>query len=748
MSMDFTGKWSIKAKDTGSKYVTLADAAAGNLSIVQLDKPGEMQFFNTYEDGTKPGMSWLQASNGKYLTFAANEYTAALARDAQPVYFSCEDAGKGWVRIVDHGPDVTAANLYYWNRKDGKLERIQKNGTPPDTTLFQKIQTTPGLKEIKESKPAAYYNLNWVYMSGADLSRVIFFYCQMEHVDLSNALMPGVTITDTTLKEANLYKAILSKAVISNSENLAKSNWSGADLTDATLFKLTFGEGVKMVGTKFKEATASNCDFSNVNLTNADFTGASLSFLIICGTNFTGAILNQKDFTSSKIDKHTNFKGAQMQEVVLRKLVLNDINFSGADMTGAILDGASLENANMSSVILTRASLTEGVKLSRATLSNATLTGADLTGAQLGAKIIAFNLDKQYKDDKDDLDKKIISQGIKDVFKNNRHTLSDSAKVTIRKPGVEWLIDDEPNQKQYDIKNQNPGNDFIVYIYSEKDDAANLAFAYMENTILSQANLCAVNLASVCWYGSSAKADYADLEEADLSNAYLEEINFSQASMYGCNLDFAVLLNAHLSNAMLTSAANLKQASFVGASLQGTNFTDAQLADAVLTNAAVSLDVSSVPLFVLDKAGDFIPDLDKAKIPNNLRSAFNRYKYFKLIEAATVTVVTRGSQWNINNNNSKTNTYPPAGYLTYSIKKINNDQDTQLQVYGSNWLMVTHRTENSEITKKRAFNTTLLNEKAMNGETVGPSGQKMQDYINKDITWEQFMTAYYPKSTS
>jgi len=730
MSMDFTGKWSIKAKDTGSIYVTLA--ASGNLSIVRLDKPGEMQFFNTYEDEEKPGMFWLQASNGKYMTFTENKYTPALARDAQPVYFSCEDAGKGWVRIVDHGPDGTAANLYYWNRQDGKLERIQKNGTPPDTTLFQKIQTTPGLKEIKKSSSAAYYNLNWVYMSGADLTGVTFSSCQMEHVDLSKALMPRVIIADITLREANLYKATLNKsATITNSNFLDETDLSEADLTGATLSSVVFTKAT-MVKTKFLSATVANCDFTGANLTNADFTGALLSYLTICGTNFTGAILNEKDFTGSKIDENTNFKGAKMQHIVLRGCKLDGIAFTNADMTGAILDGASLKNAEMSYVDLTNATLKGGVMLTGASLSNAKLSGVDLTGAQLGAKTKAFNLDSRCQAD---LDQGKISDALRKAFSDQGITLSASALVVVRIKGQDWLITD--NGKYYEIKKS--GSGLIVYNYQSSANAAVLSSAYMPNAILTGANLYAVNMAGASWYGPGAKADNADLEEADFANANLATMDLSQAQMYGCTLDFANLVNTKLPGAILTPAANLKQASFVGASLQGTDFTQAQLADAVLTNAAVSLKDSGVPIFELDTS--FITDLDKKRISDKLNQVFTDNGY-GLLDKAAITVNTNGSQWTIANNAKDPNQLHP-GYAEFVIIK-RTDKNNSLQVYGSSlWIVRTgddHKLEQIQV----AFGPTNLTADVMTENTTGPCGQRLKIYQKKYITWVQFMTANIP----
>jgi uncharacterized protein YjbI with pentapeptide repeats len=746
--MDFTGKWSIKAKDTGSEYVSLADAASGNLSIVQADTPGEMQFFNTYEDDAAPGMFWLQAFNGKYLTFSDDGYTAALARDAQPVYFSCEDAGNGWVRIVDHGPDGTAADLYYWNRQDGNLERIQKNSSPPDSTLFQKNQETPGLKDIQGSQSAKNYNLNWVYMAGAnftkvtfsncqmkhvDLTNAIFSTCQMDHVDLSYALMPGVSIVSTSLKEANFYKATLTNyAIISNSD-LDETDFSEADLTGATLGPLDFKEAM-MVNTKFIKATVANCDFTGANLTNADFTRALLSYLNICGTNFTGAILNKQNFTTSKIDENTNFKGAKMQQIVLSGCKLDGITFTNADMTGAILDGVSLKNAEMSYVNLTGATLKGGVILTGASLSNATLSGVDLTGAQLGAKTEAFVLDSSFQAD---LDRGIIPGALKQAFSQHGIPRSAASALTIRTAGQDWLITD--NGKYYDIKKSDKG--LIVYDYQSSANAAVLSSAYMPNAILTGANLYAVNMAGASWYGANAKADNADLEEADFANANLATMNLTQANMYGCTLDFANLVNTKLPGAILTPAANLKQASFVGASLQGADFTDAQLADAVLTNAAVSLEGSGVPLFELDTS--FSTDLDNKNISDDLSKVFTENGY-ELLDAASVNVITQGQQWIIDNNSSDPNQLHP-GYAEFVIiKQTDNTNISWLQVYGSSlWIVRTgdnHKMEQIQV----AFGPTKLTPDVMNENTTGPCGQRLKMFQKQYITWEQFMTANIP----
>jgi len=81
----------------------------------------------------------------------------------------------------------------------------------------------------------------------------------------------------------------------------------------------------------------------------------------------------------------------------------------------------------------------------------------------------------------------------------------------------------------------------------------------------------------------------ANLENANLSYAYLRYTNLTNANLYNTNLRFAYLYAADLTNANLTNAylyaANLSNADLTGANLSNANLTNAYLTGAILSNA-------------------------------------------------------------------------------------------------------------------------------------------------------------------
>jgi len=366
-----------------------------------------------------------------------------------------------------------------------------------------------------------------------------------------------------------------------------------------------------------------------------------------------GTLLSNVDLTSVVIDENTNFTAAKMQNVILTNRSLVGVTFTHTDLTGSKLDGTNLTNGEMSYANLTNANLSNGVKMYGASLSNATLTGANFTGAQLGAKQAAgsFTLDHSLQPD---LDSGTITTAIQNVFQTNNHQLSQVAVLNVQVPGSQWSIRDK--HALYQIASNS--NSLLVNVYTTDSQAAVLAGAYMPNAVFTDANLYAVDMAGVNWYGTSAKADNTDMELANLSNANLSNMDFSQSRLYGCSFDFSYLIQTDFRGAFLTAALSNKPVSMVGANLQGANFTQAQLSAAVLTNAAVSLNEG--PFFTLPSS--YSTDLDNLQISSDLSAQFSK-KTYPLDSKATVTANLLGTSWTITN--GATTSYPQ-----YNIQKI------------------------------------------------------------------------------
>ncbi|MCG7409290.1 pentapeptide repeat-containing protein [Paenibacillus sp. ACRRX] len=660
-TMTFIGKWAFSSTD-GNSYISL-DKNTGLLTVVATQSAQEDQRFNAYGD-TGSGF-WLQASNGKYVIYNGNGYAATDPRTGTPSLFVLETSDSS-VRLGEQA----AGTKYYVNMNGDAVNRVPIE-SPPSTTLLEQLSISPGLVQIQASKVAESMDLTWVYMAAADLSSIIFSGSDLSHADLSNcnvygaifqgldtnlsyasfanASMSYVMMAEVIMSNADLTNAIMTYAQLPNS-NLQGSIFAGANLTDASLINADL-KGADLTNANLYGANANGTHFDQANLTKTNFLRAVVINVHIPGATVAYANLDNQDLTTAEIDSLTNFTGASMQNVRLSNCSLLGVTFSHADLTGSLFDGANLTGADFSYANLTNASLKNGVKLYSSSMSNATLTSADLTGAQLGAKDEAFTLSTSLVPD---LNSGAITSSIQQAFQEAGHPLSNNAMLTVRIPDQNWVITD--GNTVYTITNG--GAVLNVWTYSDTNDAAVLAGAYMPNAIFTDANLYAVNMSGVNWYGDAAKANNADLEEADLAGANLGSMDFSQARMYGCNLDSANLVSTNFNGVYLRASINKKQASLAYANLQGATFVEAQLQGAVLTNAAISLDQG--PFFTLPSS--YASSLNNQTISSDLRTQFEMNNY-PLESNATVTVNILGSYWTINNGSNSV-------YPVYNIVEI------------------------------------------------------------------------------
>lgn len=659
--MEYLGKWAFC--DTAGRTFLSLDKLTGKLVGVQATGPAPSQRFNAY--GDRSTGFWLQADNGKYVTYSSDGYSATEERSGEPALFVLISSGSA-VRLVEQASGMD----YDVNMSGGSVGRVSTTNPPP-TTLFHQLSVTPGLEQIQQDLVIHSADLSWADLSSADLSNIDFSGSNLTGANLTGCNLSGASMTgeETILTNAVFANARMKSAIMPNvnasgadfrnavmkyavlsDANLRGSNFTGADLSSASAEGADW-TGAYMTNANLHGTILIGSVLANANLTKANLTQASVDRLRIPGATLQGAKLDKLDLSTAEFDCHTDFKGASMQKVRLNNCTLRGVTFDSADLTGSVLDGCDLTNANFSDANLTNALLRNGVKLFGAMMSNATLLGADLTGAQLGAKQEAFTLNASLASD---LDNGAITDGIRQAFKKAGHSLSEAALLKVRISGRDWVIRDD--NTVYTITRS--GNSLKVWMYTSSTNAAVLAGAYMPNAILTDANLYAVNMSGVNWYGERAKADNADLEEADLSNANLSGMDFSQARMYGCSLDSAILIETTLNGAYLTHSINQKQASLAYANIQGASFQQARLQNAVMTNAAVSLNEG--PFFSLSSS--YAADLDNQTISAALRAQFQT-NHHPLETNASVDTVVSGSQWTIKNGAN-------SCYPIYSIIKL------------------------------------------------------------------------------
>lgn len=145
-------------------------------------------------------------------------------------------------------------------------------------------------------------NLSKAILKGADLDKITLW---MHGINLSGADLRNVDLNYARFIEADLSGANLSRACLWRASldraNLAGANLSGADLQE-TMFHETNLSGVNLskaepIDTYFGGANLTDVDFRNVKLQKkTDFTGANLTRTNFFGVNLDNAVFRNAYF--------------------------------------------------------------------------------------------------------------------------------------------------------------------------------------------------------------------------------------------------------------------------------------------------------------------------------------------------------------------------------------------------------------------------------------------------------------------
>lgn len=121
----------------------------------------------------------------------------------------------------------------------------------------------------------------------------------------------------------------------------------------------------------------------------SDLSRENLSYMILCGADFTGANLLEANLDIS------NLSNAILVNTNLRNATLTNANLNGANLSCTDLSCADLNGANLTGADLT------GANLMGADLYDVDLTGADLRGANtigvIGQKVISTQLENMIE---------------------------------------------------------------------------------------------------------------------------------------------------------------------------------------------------------------------------------------------------------------------------------------------------------------------------------------------------------------
>jgi len=146
--------------------------------------------------------------------------------------------------------------------------------------------------------------------------------------------------------------------------DLSDADLRGVVLTDASLSEAVFGSA-DLRRANFGGSALDSVQFKYARLDRASFAGATME-----GVNFTVARLEHASFRGARMGDAVSRRGAPVP-VVFQSACLNDANFDGSDARSARLGGA------------------EGVhvRFDHARLTAATLDGAELGDSALGGAV-------------------------------------------------------------------------------------------------------------------------------------------------------------------------------------------------------------------------------------------------------------------------------------------------------------------------------------------------------------------------
>ncbi len=372
-------------------------------------------------------------------------------------------------------------------------------------------------------------------LRGADLAGVSFVPSQGEEVHLCGLDLSGVGLVGANFDGVNLVGASLSGA------NLSGASLIGANLTGADLSSAVFS-GANLTGAEFQDPgdylAAEAC--AEVELGETRFDNTDLS-----GANLTGALLTAQlegfpaeplsDAAALDCQALAPVQRTDLSRATFTQAILSQARLAGADLSGVDLSSAVLRGTDLREALLTDSALI------LTDMSDARLQCADLRGSSLlGSVLLRASFHSA------DLRQAAMTEAIVESTQLAHANLTDARAVGVLFAGANFT---GAVMHRADLRN----TDYIDGIFSD---------------------------------GAFAPNDEQEPVVADMTQARLQNANFSEGGLRGVILQEAVLRGADLTKTNLRDAdltgADLRGADLVGAFLIDADLTDAQIADATL----------------------------------------------------------------------------------------------------------------------------------------------------------------------
>ncbi len=611
---EFSGKFTISTLQ-GLTWTLTKDAVA-KIELKTAEDENSLQRFNTYGDGD----IWLQASNGLYLVYdpALLTYTSTQDRGDDVSVFQIEEVQTN-IRITETATDDKE---YYVNANGSVLERIPKDASPPDSTLFTKTQITPGLADIKPGSYAIKYDLSYAFLEGANFKEVnftkaIFSYANVKGADLTGTIFQAATcikinaqtcdFNNITFSGADATGGIFESATFYSNSTFSGSIFNGANLRDlktegSVPFNGIFASNAHFDGADLREVAMNSATLGEASFVNVDFRGAQVS-----NTKFIKAVLNRCDFRDARV-QYSQFDEATMVGIDFSDSEMNRSTFVGANLTNAILGTArNLDNVDFSNAIMIGAQLQEvdfveqNITINKDTnFTQAAMDGVNLQGYKLDECIFLFASLKGASLDKAsfrmttltqaDLSYATITGNVDLVGANLSNAKLEGTKLNGAQFGPLTNIGSIAASRASELNNSNfsglleplaLGADKLRV--EPRPDGFSWSIVAGEKKLLAYQNEQTIDVFEVSETIQGAVLSNAFMPNAVLKEANLFAVDMSGAQWYGgaadasgANMELVNLTNANVATMDFTQAI-LYGANFSFANMIHTNFYKAQL---------------------------------------------------------------------------------------------------------------------------------------------------------------------------
>ncbi|WP_437597891.1 DUF2169 domain-containing protein [Sorangium sp. So ce590] len=242
-------------------------------------------------------------------------------------------------------------------------------GSAEDGFLAGPVEPPPGMPREEAAALVA---------SGAVLSGVSFFHCDLTDMDFrgkdltgarfSGARLEGALFDSADLSGADLDRVSAARASFKGA-NLTGANLSGANLTNAIF------SGARLADATLADASASGAAFDGADLARANLADATLIGVVFDGASAAGA----------------TFSGAALRLATFRRAVLDDAQMYDCSAEEASFDDASMVRFRADDAKLSKGSF-QRVRAPGCSFQAAELRSANFMEADLSAGIFSHSV--------------------------------------------------------------------------------------------------------------------------------------------------------------------------------------------------------------------------------------------------------------------------------------------------------------------------------------------------------------------